>query len=39
VHLCFICFQNGVLYRGVSPEVLMLDRTGYIQVGSGLCFT
>lgn len=25
-------FQNGVLYRGVSPDVLMLDQTGYIQV-------
>lgn len=24
--------KNGVLYRGVSPEVLMLDRTGYIQL-------
>ncbi|CAK7337456.1 unnamed protein product [Dovyalis caffra] len=24
--------KNGILYRGVSPEVLMLDRTGYIQL-------
>lgn len=27
-------FQNGVLYRGVSPDVLMLDQTGYLQVGA-----
>ncbi|KAB1224454.1 Protein phosphatase 2C and cyclic nucleotide-binding/kinase domain-containing protein [Morella rubra] len=24
--------MNGVLYRGVSPDVLMLDQTGYIQL-------
>ncbi|KAG6723609.1 hypothetical protein I3843_03G210700 [Carya illinoinensis] len=24
--------KNGVLYRGVSPDVLMLDQTGYIQL-------
>ena len=27
-------FQNGILYRGVSPDVLMLDQTGYLQVGA-----
>jgi hypothetical protein len=27
-------FQNGVLYRGVSPDVLMLDQRGYLQVGA-----
>lgn len=31
-------FQNGVLYRGVSPDVLMLDQRGYLQVGAVLCF-
>lgn len=25
-------FQNGILYRGVSAEVLMLDQTGHIKV-------
>lgn len=25
-------FQNGVLYRAVSPDVLMLDQSGHIQV-------
>jgi serine/threonine protein kinase len=24
--------KNGVLYRGVSPDVLMLDQTGYLQL-------
>ncbi|XP_039066227.1 protein phosphatase 2C and cyclic nucleotide-binding/kinase domain-containing protein-like isoform X1 [Hibiscus syriacus] len=24
--------QNGVLYRGVSPDVLMLDKTGHLQL-------
>ncbi|KAA3477060.1 protein phosphatase 2C and cyclic nucleotide-binding/kinase domain-containing protein-like [Gossypium australe] len=24
--------ENGVLYRGVSPDVLMLDKTGHLQV-------
>ncbi|KAL3337485.1 hypothetical protein AABB24_029904 [Solanum stoloniferum] len=24
--------NNGILYRGVSPDVLMLDQTGHIQV-------
>ncbi|XP_060213947.1 protein phosphatase 2C and cyclic nucleotide-binding/kinase domain-containing protein isoform X1 [Lycium barbarum] len=24
--------QNGILYRGVSPDVLMLDKTGHIQL-------
>ncbi|XP_039017712.1 protein phosphatase 2C and cyclic nucleotide-binding/kinase domain-containing protein-like isoform X2 [Hibiscus syriacus] len=24
--------ENGVLYRGVSPDVLMLDKTGYLQL-------
>lgn len=27
-----LAFQNGVLYRGVSPDVLMLEQTGQIQV-------
>lgn len=31
-------FQNGVLYRGVSPDVLMLDQRGYLQVGAVLYF-
>lgn len=30
-------FQNGVLYRGVSPDVLMLDKTGHLQVGAIVC--
>ena len=34
-------FQNGVLYRGVSPDVLMLEQTGHIQVWELLfyCFS
>ncbi|XP_065851430.1 protein phosphatase 2C and cyclic nucleotide-binding/kinase domain-containing protein [Euphorbia lathyris] len=24
--------QNGILYRGVSPDVLMLDQTGHLQL-------
>lgn len=25
-------FENGVLYRDVSPDVLMLDQTGHLQI-------
>lgn len=35
---CFLVLQNGVLYRGVSPDVLMLDQKGYLQVSAILCF-
>lgn len=31
-------YQNGVLYRGVSPDVLMFDQTGYLQVGVGFIY-
>lgn len=31
-------YQNGVLYRGVSPDVLMFDQTGYLQVGGGFIY-
>lgn len=27
-----ITSQNNILYRGVSPDVLMFDQNGYIQV-------
>ena len=36
IHISFE-FQNGVLYRGVSPDVLMLDKTGHLQVGVIVC--
>jgi hypothetical protein len=26
--------QDGVVYRGISPDVLMIDRRGRLQVGS-----
>jgi len=26
--------QDGVVYRGISPDVLMIDRKGRLQVGS-----
>ena len=25
--------QDGVVYRGISPDVLMIDRKGRLQVG------
>lgn len=34
----FLVIQNGVLYRGVSPDVLMLDQTGFLQVCFLSCY-
>lgn len=36
--ISFFEFQNGILYRGVSPDVLMFDQTGHLQVGFIMLF-